>query len=169
MYRRELFFESDLRYHINTWESLLLVLKDYEKQGQSKINVKSILTIRVISESSGKKLVWIIIHISSVEACRWNATDGECQKNLAKNGFSVKNYVITNLPEGFFFVFPPNILKPARQIKSYFPHLSCCFIEIEKFDIFTLFVSDKEIFLSLPKLSCCCAIHSIKNRICSPI
>ena len=45
------------RYHINTWESLLLVLKDYEKQGQSKINVKSILTIRVISESSGKKLV----------------------------------------------------------------------------------------------------------------
>ena len=44
-------------YHINTWESLLLVLKDYEKQGQSKINVKSILTIRVISESSGKKLV----------------------------------------------------------------------------------------------------------------
>ena len=45
------------RYHINTWESLLLVLKDYEKQGQSKLNVKSILTIRVISESSGKKLV----------------------------------------------------------------------------------------------------------------
>ena len=31
------------RYHINTWESLLLVLKDYEKQGQSKLNVKSTL------------------------------------------------------------------------------------------------------------------------------
>ena len=74
----------------------------------------------------------------------------------------MKNYVITNLPEGFFFVFPPNILKPARQIKSYFPHLSCCFIEIEKFDIFTLFVSDKEIFLSLPKLSCAAQFIQLK-------
>ena len=57
-----LFFQIQTLLHIDIISihgkaSLYLVLKDYEKQGQSKINVKSILTIRVISESSGKKLV----------------------------------------------------------------------------------------------------------------